>query len=372
MILTILTSLLLGLCVLYLCGIGLLLIGLRRLRDGTSNETPYVSIVVAARNEEKHIEKCFSALTAQDYPQQRYEIIIVDDRSQDRTSEIVQQLCEKSENVRLYCVGTESSPLVGKKRALDLGIQHSRGEIILTTDADCVPKSSWIGGMIKYFEPGVGLVAGFSFTDKPGEKVTLVQKLRSLERLSVAAVADGSIGWEKGLTCTGQNLAYRKRAYYDVGGFSKIGHLRSGDDDLLIQLVDRETTWQKRYAISPDTYVRTVPPSGTEQFIQQEKRRTSKGFLYPPWLITSLCATYCFYVLLFVSLCFSFIYWNLFFVAWYVLGAKACGELFLLFKISALFNRRDLLILFPVAEVIHIPYFIVFGLLGTVGTYTWK
>ncbi|UCE17897.1 MAG: glycosyltransferase [Gemmatimonadota bacterium] len=337
-----------------------------------NNETPFVSIIVAARNEDRHIEHCVTALIDQDYPQQRYEIIVVDDRSHDRTPEIVNTMLERSKNLRLFHVGTEPSPLVGKKRALDLGIRQSRGEIILTTDADCLPKSTWIGGMIKYFEPSVGLVAGYTYTEEPGERVTVLQRLRSVERISVAAVAAGSIGWGQGLTCTGQNLAYRKKVYYDVGGFSKIGHVRSGDDDLLIQRVHRKTSWQTRYAVSSETYVRTKPPSGARPYIQQEKRRASKGFLYPPWLTLSLLALYSFYILLFVSLWISFFDWNHFSIAWYVLGAKAFGEFPLLVKICTLLNRKDLVVLFPVAEIVHIPYLIIFGLWGTLCTYSWK
>ena len=108
------------------------------------------------------------------------------------------------------------------------------------------------------------------------------------------------------------------------------------------------------------------------QFFHQEKRRASKGFLYPPWLIAVLLAVYCFYALLFVSLCLSFAYWNDFRAAWFVLGAKALGEFVLLVTAGTLLNRKDLLPLFPLAECIHMPYLIVFGLWGTLGTYTWK
>ncbi|MFQ6092943.1 MAG: glycosyltransferase, partial [bacterium] len=277
MILTVLTMLLIGLGLPYLWGIAALILGLGRVRGGKNDDTPLVSVVVAARNEEEHIGDCLAALAAQNYPQQSYEIIVVDDRSNDRTPEVVSRWVEEADNVHLLRVGSEESPLVGKKRALDLGIRQSRGEIILTTDADCRPKPTWIRGMVSHFEPGVGLVAGYSYTEDRGEGASLLQKFRSLERIGVAAVAAGSIGLGKGITCSGQNLAYRKEAYFDLGGFSKIGHLRSGDDDLLIQHLDRYTSWGKRYAISPETHVRTRAPVAVAQFIQQEKRRASKG-----------------------------------------------------------------------------------------------
>ena len=372
MITTVLTIALLGLGLPYLCSVGALIFGLGRLRRGQNADMPCVSVVVAARNEEEHIGDCLAALTTQDYPPQKIEIIVVDDRSDDRTSQIASKWAEKADRVHLFRVGSDPSPLVGKKRALDVGIRHSRGEIILTTDADCTPKPTWIRGMLSYFEPGVGLVAGYSYTDERGERVPLLQRLRSLERIAVAAVAAGSIGLRRGVTCSGQNLAYRKETFMDVGGFSKIGHLRSGDDDLFLQRIGRFTSWEQRYALSPDTHVRTRAPSGVRQFIQQEKRRASKGFLYSPWLIAILLPTYGFHVFLFVALGLSFIYWSYTYTSWFLLGAKVATEFLLLLTVCSMLRRTDLLALFPMAELLHIPYVIIFGLWGTLGTYRWK
>ena len=369
---TFLTFLLIGLGLPYVWGVTMLLIGLYRVKWGHNSDIHFVSIVVAARDEEKHIGNCLAALSAQQYPKQKYEIVVVDDRSTDRTSEIVDKWVQQTDKVRLLHVGPEPSPLVGKKRALDLGIRHSRGEIILTTDADCSPKSTWLRGMVAYFEPKVGLVTGYTYTEERGEKVSFPQKLRSLERIAVAAVAAGSIGLGRGLTCTGQNLAYRRQAYLEVGGFSKIGHLRSGDDDLFVQLIDRYTKWEKRYSFSKETHVRSIAPERIEQYVQQEKRRTSKVFLYSPWLITCLISTYGFYVLLLVTLGLSFFFWNQMYIAWIVFGIKTTMELSLLLRISSLLNRKDLLAFFPVAMFLHIPYLIIFGMWGTVGTYRWK
>ena len=337
-----------------------------------NTEIPFVSVVIAARNEEKHIGDCLAALTVQDYPEGKYEIIVVDDRSHDRTSQIVDEWKKGRHTVRLFHVGTEPSPLVGKKRALDFGIRKSHGEIILTTDADCVPKSTWIRGLVSHFEPQVGFVAGYSYTEEPAENVSFLHTLRSLERIAVAAVAAGSIGLGKSITCTGQNLAYRKKAYLDVGGFSKIGHLLSGDDDLFIQLISRHTDWKKKYSFSRKTHVRTTAPVTFEHFIQQEKRRASKGFLYPRWLTAYLIAAYGFYCLLLTTLVLSFIYWSPLAIAWIVLGIKALTDFSLLFKMCSLLHRRDLLAVFPIAEVLHIPYLIIFGLWGTFGHYKWK
>jgi biofilm PGA synthesis N-glycosyltransferase PgaC len=372
MIDTLPTLLLMVLGCLYGSGTVVLLFGLSRRRKGEQTETPFVSIVIAARNEEDHIGTCLAAVSRQEYPVEKYEIILVNDRSSDRTAAIAIEWAKKMTNLRLFHVGEEASNLVGKKRALDLGILHSRGDIILTTDADCIPKPTWIRGMVKHFTSEVGLVAGYSYTEEPYERVPILQKLRSLERIAVAAVAAGSIGLRRGITCTGQNLAYRKQTYTDVGGFSTIGHLRSGDDDLFIQLVTRNTPWTIRYAFPRGTHVRTAAPHSQEQAIQQEKRRASKGFLYHPRLTALLSGIFLFYLLLFVMLCLSPFSWNSLYPAWIVFGMKAFLEGILIYRMCSLLGRKDLLPFFPIVEILHIPYVLLFGLWGTLGSYTWK
>ena len=372
MIFTTLTYLLIGLGMIYLVGIAMILLGVLKGKEGKNTDMPHVSVVIAARNEEEHIGDCLAALTVQTYPEQKYEILVVDDQSEDGTSQIVDEWVKKTHTVRLLHVGPEPSPLVGKKRALDVGIRQSTGTIILTTDADCVVKPTWIQGLVRAFEPQVGLVAGYSYTEQRGETVSLLQKLRSLERIAVAAVAAGSMSLGRGITCTGQNLAYRKKAYADVSGFSQIGHLLSGDDDLFLHLIHHYTNWETTYSFSRETHVRTKAPVTLAHFIQQEKRRTSKGFCYPLWLTLLLAGTYGFYLILFAALSFSFLYWNRLHIAWIVFGAKALGECILLLTICSRLHRKDLLALFPIAEIVHVPYFILFGLWGTFGRYKWK
>ena len=357
---------------LYGLGVALLIIGLFNIKAGRTMSRPFVSVVIAARDEEKTIGRCLAALSDQDYPASRYEVIVVDDRSSDGTGGVLAAWSGRMKNLRWLQVGTEPSPLTGKKRALDLGIRGSRGEIILTTDADCLPKPTWIGAMVRAFEPAVGLVAGYASTEEPGERTSLLRQLRSLERMAVAGVAAGSIGLGRGLTAVGQNLAYRKSVYVEVGGFSKIGNLRSGDDDLFIQLVSRSTSWEMRYATARETHVRTTAPTGLARNIQQDRRRASKGLHYQPWLVACLIGLYCFYGLLFCLLCLSPVYWAQLRLAWAVFGLKMVLDGILIYRICSLLGRRDLLPLFPAGEVLHLPYVLLFGAWGTLGTYRWK
>ena len=131
---------------------------IKKLRSETSHTTsdqtfPMVSIVIAARNEEKNIKQCLEKCVNQAYPSIKFEIVVVNDRSEDKTAKIIKKFAIDYKNVRL--INIEALPAEyknsGKKYALKQGIENSKGEIILLTDADCLPKTGWIKGIVQYF-----------------------------------------------------------------------------------------------------------------------------------------------------------------------------------------------------------------------------
>lgn len=358
----------LGLTAVYCAFLLLILWGLFRVREGRNQRLQTVSVIVAVKNEEQLIGACLRKLLAQDYPQERYEIVVVDDGSVDATAEITRGISRENSRVRLLSAQGGDDHLRAKKRALQMGIENSDGEIILITDADCLPAPTWISSMVRHFEPSVGLVAGH--VREEGSAVW--QKLRSLERLSVAAVAAGAIGWNQGITATGGNLGYRRQVFHEVDGFKALSKPLSGDDDLFIQLVSRRTTWQLQYAFEPEAAVTTQSPANLGQFVAQERRRTSKGKYYPPWVQAILAEAFLMNLALVVSIPFCLGHPAVHPLPLIAFAGKAFCELLILIKASRLFKRRGLLRLFPLAAVLHIPYFIVFAIWGTTGGYRWK
>lgn len=351
-----------------------ILVGLSRLYVGINEKKHTISIVVAARNEAENIADCIEALLAQDYPSDKYEIIVVDDRSEDRTAEIVKKYAESHENLRLLQVPPDDpqEPLVGKKNAINMAIESSENELIFTTDADCIAPKTWLKGMNKHFEPDIGLVAGYLYTEKAGEDVPLWRKFRALERISIATVAAGTMSLNVGITGSAGNLAYRRKAFIDADGYRGIGHLRSGDDDLFIQKVHRNTEWQFRYSAMPETHVKTQPPESMTQAYQQEKRRASKGFKYHKWLIFLLIIVFLLNLSFAVFIPLSLFNFDKFgVVVWYFV-IKAFFEMFVIYKGCLIFQRKDLFPLFFLAELLYIPYFLIFAILGTFRKYRWK
>ena len=170
----------------------LFVIGLFIRRVG-HNEIQYtVSVIIAARNEEDNISPLLTDLVHQTYPKQLYEVIVVNDGSSDKTAEIVLQYAHQHNHFHLFELENIPSEYSPKKFAMTKGISKSRGEIILTADADCRVKPTWIEAMVGYFSPQVGMVVGFSQFGRKKEKHSFFENLQATDFLQLMAAAAGS------------------------------------------------------------------------------------------------------------------------------------------------------------------------------------
>ncbi len=331
----------------------------------------FVSVVVAACNEEKSIGSCLEALINQQYPQDRFEIIIVNDRSTDRTSEIVETYRQHCAQLTQLHIREKVNGVSPKKHALATGINQAKGEIILTTDADCLATPSWIQTMANYFEEDVGLVASFSPTEAM-EKPSLFSQLLTLDSISLAALAACSFGLGKPVTVCGRNLAYRKKVFQQVNGFQEISQHISGDDDLLLHQIAQKTGWKFRYVFDRGAIVKTKIPNSFRQFIHQRIRHASKGRFYARWLQLLLVGIYLFN-LMFVSLLLTSVFFPKFFLLWlFVITIKSLSEFSLLFRFAQRFDYQKSLYVFPIAALLHPFYVVIFGTWGQLGKIKWK
>jgi len=347
--------------------------GLSRLRKPTSIDQPSVSVVVAARNEENNIGALLSALINQDYPAEKLEIIIVDDASTDGTASIIQDfLCKHDRSrIRQILVKDRQNVISPKKQALNLGIHQAKGDIVLLTDADCVPPPGWISGMTKYFTAPVGMVIGFSPYELPHLR-NLWEYLLAIDSLSLAALAAGTAGWARPATCNGRNLAYRKDAFEQVGGFEDIKQFVSGDDDLFLRVVMQKTQLQVCYAYDAELVVPTKLLTSWRQFYHQRIRHASKGRSYG-WRATVALSTVYFYnLLLLTALLGAVIAPPLIFFFLLALLIKSFAEFVLLYIFARRMHRTSILRCFPLAALLHIVYVVVFGALGQFGKFRWK
>jgi cellulose synthase/poly-beta-1,6-N-acetylglucosamine synthase-like glycosyltransferase len=243
-------------------------------RRSDSKGQPFVSVIIPARNEEKNISHCLADLSRQSYPVDRYEILVVDDDSQDHTAQIVHTFA----GVRYYALEFVPEGWSPKKAALACGIQHSRGAIILTTDADSRLPQRWIESMVSRFETDVAAVA--SWVLLPNSE-RLLTRLEQLDMLALQTVGAGAMGHGAPFLANGANWGYRRAAFDAVQGFSGHETTASGDDDLLLQKIHRHGSGRCVFVDHPESCVITTPCSCWREFFMQRRRWASKTSMYP-------------------------------------------------------------------------------------------
>lgn len=252
------------------------LIGFKKKLKINDNYEPFVSIIVAARNEEKNIRQCLESLAKVDYPEEKIEVIIVDDFSTDKTGRIIDEFTSKYSHFKKVIPVEKVIPKPGKANAIVNGIRNSRGEIIFTTDADCVVKPTWIKTQVKYFTDNVGVVTGFTF-QKSYSQFTGMQNLDWVYLLTVAA---GTINLGLPLSCIGNNMAYRRDAYDWVGGYENI-KFSITEDFALLHKIHKHTHYKIVYPVEYDAVNLSEPCSDLKSLYRQ-KHRWGKGGLDAP------------------------------------------------------------------------------------------
>lgn len=239
-----------------------------------SQAKPSVSVIIPAHNEEGRIAATLASLATQRY-EGGLEFVIVSDRSTDTTAGIVRRFAARDPRFKLVQVTQASKRLAPKVNAVNTGIQNSRGEIILTSDADCRYDPSWVTGMVSTFAPGVAMVVGCVESGRTGG-ATPLQRFEAVDWLSLmlVAIAFTRFGWA--FAGSANNQAYRRSAFEAIGGFGASGRCPSGDEDLLIQRMGRRQKGRIVFALAPQTRVLTRPMPSLAALLAQRRRWVSR------------------------------------------------------------------------------------------------
>jgi len=336
------------------------------------NSSDYmVSVIIPARNEEKYIGRCLDGLLGQNYPAEKTEIIVINDRSEDDTENILRRYAEEFPRVRFITVTTVPPGRSPKKFAVQTGISQSRGEIILATDADTRHGPDWIASMSQQFEPKVGLVLGPVVLEIPA-KAGLFPNLQALEFVSYVIFAAGSVGFQWVIVGNGANMAYRRRVFDDAGGFSGNENVISGDDVFFMHSVNRKTGWQTRFALDDKSLVSTEPENNVRSFWNQRARWASKCPRYQRRDVLLMSGIFLFYLLLLLSpipAMLGLVKWSTIMVLFLL---KCLADFCVLYKGLGILKRRRLLRYFPLAELLHIPNIIFVTIKGVFFGFEWK
>jgi cellulose synthase/poly-beta-1,6-N-acetylglucosamine synthase-like glycosyltransferase len=344
----------------------------------TESPLPFVSIIIAARNEEINIGACIQSLIAQSYPTDKFEIIITDDHSTDNTVSVVQSF--KEQNIRLLHLSQFTSGEVlnsYKKKSIETAIQFAEGELIMTTDADCVVPRKWIETFVSlYLEKNPVFIAApvvIKAKDDVKFAARFFENFQALDFMTLQGITGASV--QKGFhnMCNGANLAYQKRAFYAVNGFEGIDEIASGDDMLLMHKIEKAFPYKIAFLRSRDVIVETQAAASIKDFMNQRIRWASKADHYTDKKITAVLLFVYFInawilILAIASFFFAKALWLfLISIIW-----KTIMELIFLFPVAKFFRKEKLLWWFLPAQPFHIIYTVIAGWLGKFGTYQWK
>ena len=325
-----------------------------------------LTVIIPARNEEKNIGILLQALKQQSYPASLIEIIVIDDHSTDRTATIVQSF-PGVKLIRLQEEGINSY----KKKAIEKGIAAATGELIVTTDADCIPGKDWLKMIAAFKEEkqAVFIAAPVVFSHDR----SVVQVFQSLDFMILQGITAASVNSGALSMCNGANMAYTKNAFTAVNGFTGIDQLASGDDMLLMHKISRRFPGHTQFLFAKEAIMTTAPMQSWKAFFNQRIRWASKARSYSDKRIFAvLLLVYLFnlsFAVLFIAGFSNMQYWSALVAAWI---AKTLVELPFVTGVARFFEKQSLLKYFFFFQPLHILYTILSGLLGQFGTYEWK
>lgn len=328
-----------------------------------------VSILIAARNEEDRIGDTIDDLLAQKFPPELVEIIIVDDHSTDRTSEIIRSYCNRG--VKLIQL-KEDKPLNSyKKKAITEAIHTSGGELIITTDADCRMGTEWLSSIVNFYEEN-----DFKLISSPVayfKEKSFFEELQTLEFLYLIGLGASTIGNKQASTCNGANLAYRKDVFFELKGFQGIDDLASGDDELFLHKVAAKYPDKIGFCKSEAAIVYTYAKENLKEFLQQRKRWASKSTRYKNKAIVALGVTVWLFNVFIIGNLIGGIFDPMYSrIALISLVFKFLAELCFLLPLTRFIKRRRLVFYLPLLSVIHVLYIVYIGIAGNSGKYNWK
>jgi cellulose synthase/poly-beta-1,6-N-acetylglucosamine synthase-like glycosyltransferase len=345
-----------------------------------------ISVIIPARNEAANIKACLDSLMRQAYPKNLFEIIVIDDFSTDNTGALVSAYA--TQNVKLISLkdfASEDELNSFKKKAIEIAINQATGNLIVCTDADCTSPENWLQTIAAFYEEKQAAFIAMPVSINCNNR--FIEIFQSLDFMTLQGITGASVYKKIHSMCNGANLAYPKQAFIEVGGFTGVDTIASGDDMLLMHKIYKHYPNKIFFLKSPQVIVQTQPVSSVAAFFKQRIRWASKADKYDDkrifavLLLVYLCNLMLIaipVIVLFINPEFNFqiypltINFTLLELWLFIIISKTVIELFFLYPVAKFFNKQNLLWWFPVMQPLHILYTVIAGWLGKFASYKWK
>ncbi|GGH77311.1 glycosyltransferase [Phaeocystidibacter marisrubri] len=311
---------------------------------------PPVSVIVVGRNEAENFKKYLPTILHQDYP--NFEVIAVNDMSSDDSIDVLEEMQKEHDHLRIVRVPENDHFWHGKKYGLALGIKAAQNEHLLLTDADCYPSSpDWIREMISGFMGGKEIVLGY------GDVIKTKGVVNALSRFETVQTALQYFAWNfwgMPYMGVGRNLAYRKSLWFEQNGFIKHIHVPSGDDDLFVNSAAKRG---KVGVVAKDTaHTLTESKETWKEWITQKRRHFSTSTLYKPHhkFVLATFAASIFWFWFFFAMALPFVDEFHMYIMLGVVGLRTIAQWVVGFTTSRFLGNADLVLLWPVYEMIWV------------------
>ena len=332
------------------------------------NSKIFISILVAVRNEEKNISKLLQCISRQNFSKKQFELILIDDFSTDKTIKIIKEFMKK--NKYFHLISLKNTQKTGKKNALKKGLEKAKGDLIITTDADCEMSEKWLSTIISFYEKTKAqmIIAPVILENN----LSIFQKMQSLEFLSLVVSGASATKMKKAIMCNGANLIYEKKILDDFNDFFKEKTV-SGDDIFLLLNLKKNVKNKILFLKSKNATVKTKAQNNILDFISQRKRWASKTKYYKDFdIIYTAILVFMTNFLLIASLIFSYFEkkFFLYFLALFLI--KSIIDFIFLKKATKFFGKNNLLNVFFILQLFYFFYIVIIGFLSTFFSFRWK
>lgn len=337
----------------------------------TDDAQEKISIIIAARNEAENIEQCLFSLVKLNYPQSHFEVIVMNDHSEDDTEKVVRKFISNHQLKNFKLITPDTNEFCkGKKGALSCGIQQSNYHLIITTDADCEVPPNWLKYLSNEFKnESCNLVA------MPVSMIAsnFFHQIQWCEMISLQVIGAAQIELQKPILCNGANLAFRKKIFFEVGGYEEQYSIASGDDTVLMKKVNQKFSNSIRFLKNNQATVITKPESTLKDYFSQRKRWAGKISVQMKG-ITFLFGLFfwCYHLMLLTSFIAMFFNHQMMEAFLVLFSGKFLSEIFLLKPASDFFQRKIVWLWLPIMQMIYSAFQVVIGVLSLSKTIEWK
>lgn len=353
--------------------ITLAIIGFNKLKlnsIGSNNlSSDFVSIVISARNEEDNIESCIYEIAKQNYPKSNFELIIVDDCSDDETFILAENTLKKS-GLNYQIIKQDKHQ--GKKQSIAKALEIVKGDIIVTSDADVIHRhSNWLKSISGYFanNPINMLIMPIDYCNQKG----IISKFQIVENIALTGVTAGYTGIGKPFMCNGANLAFKKNIYEKVNGYESHLHLSSGEDIFLLESFKTVDADKIFYGLSRELIVKTKTENSLGTFLNQRTRWASKTKNNSNFINSFFAFTVVLSNLIFLALLVAILKKSIILPYLSIFGlAKFVFDFLLLFLASDFLGRLKYIWWIIPFECVYWIYALIIGLASFIYRPSWK